>query len=87
MKVAVLKVLQALYKREEITAQKADLFSTTRVTNEICYIRNTLKIKVLLERVKTNKSWYGKYELERSMKNLDRVIQILKLNEDESRNS
>lgn len=80
MRQAVLIVLQALDNQvNEISSFRSEeRFKTTRITNEISYIRNTLGIEVITDMVrKPNARPYGKYRLKRSTKNLKRVKEIL----------
>lgn len=80
MRQAVLIVLQALDNQaNEISSFRSEeRFRTTRITNEISYIRNTLNIEVITDIVrKPNARPYGKYRLKRSEKNLKKVKKIL----------
>ena len=80
MRTAVIITLQALYNaNDEISSFRSEeRFRTTRITNEISYIRNTLNIEVITDIVrKPNARPYGKYRLKRSEKNLKRVKKIL----------
>ena len=80
MRQAVLIVLQTLDNQaNEISSFRSEeRFKTTRITNEISYIRNTLNIEVITDMVrKPNARPYGKYHLKRSPKNLKRVKEIL----------
>lgn len=81
MRQAVLIVLHALDNQaNEISSYRSEeRFKTTRITNEISYIRNTLGIEVITDIVrKANARPYGKYRLKRSKENLKKVQKYLK---------
>ncbi len=80
MRQAVLIVLQALdnQAREISPFRSEERFKTTRITNEISYIRNKLGIDVITDMVrKPNARPYGKYCLKRSKENLEKVRKYL----------
>jgi len=80
MRQAVMIVLHALDNQvDEISSFRSEeRFKTTRITNEISYIRNTLGVEVITDTVrKKNAKRYGKYRLKRSKENLKRVKEIL----------
>ena len=80
MKQAVFIVLQALENEaQEVSSWRSEeRFRTTRISNEICYIRNTLGIDVITKMVrKPNARPYGKYQLKRSVKNLEKVSKYI----------
>ncbi len=80
MRQAVIIVLDALMnKNKEVsTLRSEERFKTTRITNEISYIRNKLGIDIITEMVrKPNARPYGKYHIKRSKENLKRVKKIL----------
>ncbi len=80
MRQAVIIVLQALEnQKDEVSSWRSEeRFKTTRITNEISYIRNTLNIGVITDMVrKPNARPYGKYSLKRSEDNLQKVRKYL----------
>ena len=92
MRGAVLTTLQALYEGKEVTANSGLECNTTRVSNEIGFLRNTLNIKIATDRVNTDSGkWYGRYRLIRTPDNIARVKEVLeqyqKRNHNESKGS
>jgi len=76
MRHAVTIILQALDKQKiEVSSWRSEeRFRTTRITNEISYIRNKLGIDIITTIVrKPNARPYGKYHLKRSKDNLGKV--------------
>jgi len=62
-------------RKIEISSWRSEeRFRTTRITNEINYIRSKLGIDIITEMVrKPNARPYGKYYLNRSKENLEKV--------------
>lgn len=80
MRNAVIATLKALYKKKEVTAKKGYECETTRITNEVSTLRNSLGIDIITDRINTeNKKWYGSYRLVRTDENLKKVRDILKI--------
>jgi len=80
MRQAVSIVLKALHDENcEVSSWRSEeRFRTTRITNEISYIRNTLNIDIITDIVrKPNARPYGRYSLKRSQQNLKKVKEIL----------
>ncbi|RLA77548.1 MAG: hypothetical protein DRG78_17180 [Epsilonproteobacteria bacterium] len=79
MKVTLaMQVLKCLYEDKQVaTIKNEPLFFTTRVENIISKLRNQDKIKIDTLKVKTSNSWYGKYQLVRTKKNIEKVTKIL----------
>lgn len=80
MRQSVLIILQSLEEqRDEVSSWRSEEhFSTTRITNEISYIRNKLGIDIITTMVrKPNAKPYGKYTLNRSKENLEKVKKYL----------
>ena len=85
MREATIEVLKALCEGKEVTEVKGIEFKTTRVSNEIVYIRNTLNIQVNTVRVNLeNRKWYGRYELVRDKDNLAKAKEVLQRLQNES---
>jgi len=80
MRRAIITTLQALYESKEVTANKSQECESTRISNEISTLRNTLSVDIITDRVETdNHKWYGSYRLIRTEENLKKVRAILKL--------
>ena len=80
MRNAVFTTLKALYEAKEITANKSIECNTTRITNEIFTLRNTLGVDIITDRVYINsRKWYGSYRLVRTDENLKKVRAILEI--------
>jgi hypothetical protein len=77
MRRAVIATLKALYKGKEVTANRSLECDTTRITNEICILRNTLGVKIITDRINTENGWYGCYRLIRTPENISKTIAIL----------
>jgi len=78
MRSAVIITLQALYECKEVTAKNSIECDTTRVSNEILTLRNTLGVEIATDRITTiNRKWYGSYRLIRTDENLKKVREIL----------
>ena len=76
MRHAVTIILQALENQnDEVSSWRSEeRFRTTRITNEINYIRNKLGIDIITTMVrKPNARPYGKYHLKKSKENLEKV--------------
>ena len=80
MRQSVTIVLQVLKDQSaEVSSWRSEeRFRTTRITNEISYIRNKLGIDIITTIVrKPNARPYGKYHLKRSKENLEKVRKYL----------
>lgn len=78
MRPAVLKTLKGLYEGKKVTALTCGQFDSTRITNEITVLRNSLGIDIITDRVqKDHKKWYGSYRLVRTEDNLKIVKALL----------
>lgn len=86
MRPAVIETLKGLYEGKKVTALNCGQFDSTRITNEITVLRNSLGIDIITDRVPTDsKKWYGSYRLVRTQDNLKRVKALLEAYSDEKK--
>lgn len=72
-------ILKCLYLEKDVaTVNGSKDYSTTRVTNPICTLRNQYNIEIETLRVNTSNSWYGRYKLVRTKENLVKVRKLIK---------
>jgi len=77
MRKSVQATLKALYEGKKVIANNSQKYSNTRAANQICILRNTLKIEIATDRIIENDSWHGSYRLIRTEENLRKVRGLL----------